>query len=92
MMQLFNVCIKTKGITIRYDIDIVCLFNYVITGFKSYCDKKRTHNAENIAGQDSVVRQLRPEASGLASLFRVLRTGKLAEIRPDNMYQPLGAL
>jgi len=32
-----------------------------------------------------VVRQLRI----LASQFRVLRTGTLSEIRPDNMYQPL---
>ena len=34
-----------------------------------------------------MVRQLRI----LASQFRVLRTGTLSEIRPDNMYQPLGA-
>ena len=32
-----------------------------------------------------VVRQLRI----LVSQFRVLRTGTLFEIRPDNMYQPL---
>jgi len=32
-----------------------------------------------------VVRQLRI----LVSQFRVLRTGTLSEIRPDNMYQPL---
>jgi hypothetical protein len=34
-----------------------------------------------------VVRQLRI----LVSQFRVLRTGTLFEIRPDNMYQPLAA-
>jgi hypothetical protein len=33
-----------------------------------------------------VVRQLRIPVSQ----FRVLRTGTLFEIRPDNMYQPLG--
>jgi len=32
-----------------------------------------------------VVRQMRI----LVSQFRVLRTGTLSEIRPDNMYQPL---
>ena len=32
-----------------------------------------------------MVRQLRI----LVSQFRVLRTGTLSEIRPDNMYQPL---
>jgi Tol biopolymer transport system component len=40
----------------------------------------------HIAGRGLVVRQLRI----LASLFRVLLTGTLSEIRPDNMYQPLG--
>ncbi len=44
------------------------------------------HNKVHIAGRGSVVRQLRI----LASQFRVLRTGTLSEIRPDNMYQPLG--
>jgi hypothetical protein len=38
-----------------------------------------------IAGRGSVIRQLRI----LVSQFRVLRTGTLSEIRPDNMYQPL---
>jgi hypothetical protein len=33
--------------------------------------------------------QLRPEASGLVSQFRVLRTGTLSEIRNENMYQTL---
>ena len=51
------------------------------------------HNKVHIAGRGSVVRQLRPEASGLASQFRVLRTGTLSDPevsgRPDNMYQPL---
>ncbi len=42
-------------------------------------------NTVHIAGRGSVVRQLRI----LASQFRVLRTGTLSEIRPDNMYQPL---
>ncbi|MDD4729949.1 MAG: hypothetical protein PHN55_14520, partial [Dysgonamonadaceae bacterium] len=42
------------------------------------------HNTVHIAGRGSVVRQLRI----LASQFRVLRTGTLFEIRPDNMYQP----
>ncbi|GET28190.1 hypothetical protein SD074_03920 [Prolixibacter sp. SD074] len=42
-------------------------------------------NNVHIAGRGSVVRQLRI----LASQFRVLRTGTLSEIRPDNMYQPL---
>ncbi len=47
--------------------------------------KKTPHNTVHIAGRDSVVRQLRI----LVSQFRVLRTGTLSEIRPDNMYQPL---
>ncbi|WP_172594476.1 hypothetical protein [Mariniphaga sediminis] len=42
-------------------------------------------NTVHIAGRGSVVRQLRI----LASQFRVLRTGTLSEIHPDNMYQPL---
>jgi len=42
-------------------------------------------NTVHIAGRGSVVRQLRI----LVSQFRVLRTGTLSEIRPDNMYQPL---
>jgi hypothetical protein len=46
---------------------------------------KSLHNKVHIAGRGLVVRQLRI----LASLFRVLRTGTLSEIRPDNMYQPL---
>jgi hypothetical protein len=49
---------------------------------------KPTHNNVHIAGRGSVVRQLRI----LASQFRVLRTGTLSEIRPDNMYQPLHAM
>ncbi len=49
--------------------------------------KNRTANTVHIAGRDSVVRQLRI----LVSQFRVLRTGTLFEIRPDNMYQPLCA-
>jgi hypothetical protein len=44
------------------------------------------HNV-HIAGRGSVVPQLRI----LVSQFRVLRTGTLSEIRPDNMYQPLWA-
>jgi len=47
--------------------------------------KKPGVNKVHIAGRGSVVRQLRI----LASQFRVLRTGTLSEIRPDNMYQPL---
>lgn len=47
--------------------------------------KARNANKVHIAGRGSVVRQLRI----LASQFLVLRTGKLFEIRPDNMYQPL---
>jgi hypothetical protein len=43
-----------------------------------------THTV-HIAGRGLVVRQLRI----LVSQFRVLRTGTLSEIRPDNMYQPL---
>ena len=43
-------------------------------------------NTVHIAGRGLVVRQLRI----LASQFRVLWTGTLSEIRPDNMYQPLG--
>ncbi len=42
-------------------------------------------NTVHIAGRGLVVRQLRI----LASQFRVLRTGTLSEIHPDNMYQPL---
>jgi hypothetical protein len=49
--------------------------------------KKTRCNTVHIAGRGLVVRQLRI----LASQFRVLRTGTLSEIRPDNMYQPLGA-
>ncbi len=49
---------------------------------KTFCNKV------HIAGRGSVVRQLRI----LASQFRVLRTGTLPEIRPDNMYQPLGVI
>ena len=44
-------------------------------------------NKVHIAGRGSVVHQLWI----LASQFRVLRTGTLSEIRPDNMYQPLAA-
>ena len=53
-------------------------------------DKIKNTSANNvhIAGRGSVVRQLRI----LASQFRVLRTGTLSEIRPDNMYQPLGTI
>jgi len=51
-----------------------------------------THTV-HIAGRGSVVRPLRPDWSGLASQFRVLRTGTLSDSevseRPDNMYQPL---
>ena len=42
-------------------------------------------NTVHIAGLSLVVCQLRI----LVSQFRVLRTGTLSEIRPDNMYQPL---
>ncbi len=53
-------------------------------------DKIKNTSANNvhIAGRGSVVRQLRI----LASQFRVLRTGTLSEIRPDNMYQPLAPI
>jgi len=47
--------------------------------------KNTTANTVHIAGRGSVVRQLRI----LVSQFRVLRTGTLSEIRPNNMYQPL---
>jgi len=47
--------------------------------------KKTMANKVHIAGRGLVVRQLRI----LVSQFRVLRTGTLSEIRPDNMYQPL---
>ena len=50
--------------------------------------KTHTHNTVHIAGRGSVVRQLRI----LVSQFRVLRTGTLSEIRPDNMYQPLAPI
>ena len=46
-----------------------------------------THTV-NIAGRGLEVRQLRI----LALQFRVLRTGTLSEIRPDNMYQPLALI
>ena len=45
-------------------------------------------NTIHIAGRGLVVRQLRI----LVSQFRVLRTGTLFEIRPDNMYQPLAVI
>jgi hypothetical protein len=48
-------------------------------------NKNRTGNTVHIAGRGLVVRQLRI----LVSQFRVLRTGTLFEIRPNNMYQPL---
>ncbi len=51
-------------------------------------NKNRPYNKVHIAGRGLVVRQLRI----LASQFRVLRTGTLSEIRPDNMYQPLYAI
>ena len=47
--------------------------------------KTRNANTVHIAGRGLVVRQLQI----LVSQFRVLRTGTLSEIRPDNMYQPL---
>ncbi len=50
--------------------------------------KKTKANTVHIAGRGSVVRQLRI----LVSQFRVLRTGTLFEIRPDNMYQPLTSI
>ncbi len=49
---------------------------------------KTAPNTVHIAGRGSVVRQLRI----LVSQFRVLRTGTLSEIRPDNMYQPLAII
>ena len=55
---------------------------------KNKKEKARTANTVHIAGRGSVVRQLRI----LASQFRVLRTGTLSEIRPDNMYQPSDCL
>ncbi len=55
---------------------------------KNYFIKKTTANTVHIAGRGLVLRQLRI----LASQFRVLRTGTLFEIRPDNMYQPLCAI
>ena len=51
-------------------------------------NKARGANTVHIAGRGLVVRQLRI----LASQFRVLRTGTLSEIRPDNMYQPLAPM
>ena len=51
-------------------------------------EKCQARNTVHIAGRGSVVRQLRI----LASQFRVLRTGTLSEIRPDNMYQPLAPI
>ena len=48
-------------------------------------NKNTSVNTVHIAGRGLMVRQLRI----LASQFRVLRTGTLSEIRPDNMYQPL---
>ncbi len=45
-------------------------------------------NNVHIAGRGLVVRKPRI----LASQFRVLRTGTLSEIRPDNMYQPLAVI
>ncbi len=51
-------------------------------------NKKPAGNKVHIAGRGSVVRQLRI----LISQFRVLRTGTLSEIRPDNMYQPLAPI
>ena len=45
-------------------------------------------NKVHIAGRGSVVRQLRIPVSQ----FRVLRTGTLSEIRPDNMYQPFAVI
>jgi hypothetical protein len=54
-------------------------FDYLI-------EVEKTHyNKVHIAGRGLVVRQLRIPVSQ----FRVLRTGTLSEIRPDNMYQPL---
>jgi len=51
-------------------------------------NKNTVYNKVHIAGRGLVVRQVRI----LASLFRVLRTGTLSEIRPDNMYQPLAVI
>ncbi len=51
-------------------------------------EKNTGYNTVHIAGRGSVVRQLRIPASQ----FRVLRTGTLSEIRPDNMYQPLALI
>ncbi len=50
--------------------------------------KLQPANTVHIAGRGLVVRQLRI----LASQFRVLWTGTLSEIRPDNMYQPLSKI
>ncbi len=50
-----------------------------------FTKEKTADNTVHIAGRGLVVRQLRI----LASQIRVLRTGTLSEIRPDNMYQPL---
>ncbi len=54
--------------------------------------KQRHADTVHITGRSLVVRQQRPDASGLVSQFRVLRTGTLYEIRPDNMYQTLCAI
>jgi hypothetical protein len=51
-------------------------------------NKNIVYNNVHIAGRGSVVDQLRI----LVSQFRVLRTGTLSKIRPDNMYQPLVAI
>ncbi|WP_206610136.1 hypothetical protein, partial [Maribellus luteus] len=48
------------------------------------CNRHTVH----IAGRSLVVRQLQI----LVSQFRVLRTGTLFEIRPNNMYQPLATI
>jgi hypothetical protein len=50
--------------------------------FKINHQQMPAHNKVHIAGRGSVVCQLRI----LVSQFRVLRTGTLSEIRPDNMY------
>jgi hypothetical protein len=64
-------------------LPLIILLN-LLTKKSELCNRHKVH----IAGRGSVVRQLRI----LVSQFRVLRTGTLSEIRPDNMYQPLAPM
>ena len=57
-------------------------------GIENYSSLLTGAPIANRRQRGSVVRQLRI----LVSQFRVLRTGTLSEIRPDNMYQPLAVI